>query len=181
MHTHTYTHACTLEHTKTLSLTHTYIQPGISKCETIKIVPMIWILHDHTQSKFFARVVLQCTTVYCSVLQCVAVYCSVLQYIAVFCGAFHAFQCVAVYYSVLQFVAVCCSVLQCVTVCYSVLQRVAVLICHLRLGLTTSALPPRPTFSKVSSMVLLHCTFSSELTLQNFNLWAAAQHFDHYQ
>jgi hypothetical protein len=57
MHTHTYTHACTLEHTKTLSLTHTYIQPGISKCKTIKIVPMILILHDHAQSKFFARVV----------------------------------------------------------------------------------------------------------------------------
>ena len=56
MHTHTYTHACTLEHTKTLS-THTYIQPGISKCKTIKIVPMILILHDHAQSKFFARVV----------------------------------------------------------------------------------------------------------------------------
>jgi len=57
MHTHTYTHACTLEHTKTLSHTHTYIQPGISKCKTIKIVPMILILHDHAQSKFFARVV----------------------------------------------------------------------------------------------------------------------------
>ena len=57
MHTHTYTHACTLEHTKTLCLTHTYIQPGISKCKTIKIIPMISILHDHAQSKFFARVV----------------------------------------------------------------------------------------------------------------------------
>ena len=57
MRTHTYTHACTLEHTKTLSLTHTYIQPGISKCKTIKIVPMILILHDHAQSKFFPRVV----------------------------------------------------------------------------------------------------------------------------
>ena len=54
MHTHTYTHACTLE---TLSLTHTYIQPGISKFKTIKIVPMILILHDHAHSKFFARVV----------------------------------------------------------------------------------------------------------------------------
>jgi len=57
MHTHTYTHACTLEHTKTLSLTHTYIQLGISKCKTIKIVPMILILYDHAHSKFFARVV----------------------------------------------------------------------------------------------------------------------------
>jgi len=57
MHTHTYTHACILEHTKTLSLSHTYIQPGISLCKTIKIVPMILMLHDHAQSKFVARVV----------------------------------------------------------------------------------------------------------------------------
>ena len=56
IHTHTYTHACTLEHTKTLSLTHTYIQSGISKCKTIRIVPIILILHYHAQSKFFARV-----------------------------------------------------------------------------------------------------------------------------
>jgi len=38
---------------KTLSLPHTYIQRGM----TIKIIPMILILHDHAQSNFFARVV----------------------------------------------------------------------------------------------------------------------------
>ena len=57
MHTHIYTHAYTVEHMKTLSLTHAYIQPGISKFKTIKIVPMILILHDHAHSKFFARLV----------------------------------------------------------------------------------------------------------------------------
>jgi len=45
MHPHIYTHACTLEHAKTLSVTHTYIQPSISKCKAIKIVPKILILH----------------------------------------------------------------------------------------------------------------------------------------
>jgi len=87
---------------------------------------------SRVSSSSFARYVLQCVAVCCSILQFVAAFCSVLQRGAVCCNVV---QCVATCCSVLQCCSVfygweivCCSVLQCVAVCCSVLQYAGV--CH---------------------------------------------------